>query len=196
MQLKISIFLFLIIYGEISCSGRKEKFFMRYVSPSPGELEKTIDKKYAEIRQSKNEYDSFYIAVELAENLTIASRENEAVNILESYIKNPPANASNEDLVWLYLNFATANQYNRNADMADDYFKRALIMAEKYNLDSVKHYVHHHYGRLLVEKRDYELAKKHFNLALTIREKLKDKRIAITQKAIDSLQVIMNKACR
>lgn len=186
----------LIIYGQFSCSGRKQKFFMRYESPSPGELEQTINKKYAEIRQSKNEYDSFYIAVELAENLTIASRENEAVTILEPYIKNPPANASGEDLVWLYLNFATANQYDGNADMADDYFERAIIISEKYNLDSVKHYVHHHYGRFLVERREYELAKKHFNMALTIRERLKDKRITITQKAIDSLQIIMNKAGR
>lgn len=167
---------------------------MRYLGSNPYELEKRIAEQYSEIEQSKNEYDSFYLTIELAENLTIASRENEAVNILKPYIEAPPENASNEELVWLYLNFATANQYCTNSEIANDYFNRALFIAEKYSLDSVKHYVHHHYGRFLVENRDYETSRKHFIMALTIRSRLKDKRFSNTQKAIDSLNLIIKKA--
>lgn len=189
---KLSL-LFFVFVNLISCKQEQEMFFMRYKSPDPGKLEKEINRKYAAMKESKTEYDSFNVAVELAENLTIAEREYEAVDILNPYIKTAPAKATKEDLAWLFLNFATANQYCGKTSMANNYFKKAIEVAEVHNFDNIKHYIYHHYGRFLVEKNDYALAKKYFEDALVIRNKLKNKHSGSTQKAIDTLNLIMKK---
>jgi len=193
IRLRKGIASFFLFSQLISCSSKKEDFFMRYRSPEPDELNKEITRKYAELTNAKSTYHSFYIATELAEKLTMAEREKEAIALLQPYINTQPAKTTREDLAWLYLNFATANQYDRRATIAREYFKKAIAVADIDGLDSIQHYIYHHYGRFLAEKKEYALAKKYFAAALTIRRKLNDKHWVNTQKAIDTLNLVMDR---
>lgn len=178
------------LLGQLSCRPKNETFFMRYASPDPNEMEESIASLYDSIAVSKSEYKAFNESIVLAEMLTIMKREREAIKLLLPYIKQHPAEASNEDIAWLYLNYATANQYNNNPDISELYFKKAVVRCNN-NLESVEHFVYHHYGRLLVEKGEYEPAMQYFNKALSLRQKLNDSRVTSTKNAIDSLNAII-----
>lgn len=116
---------------------------MRYVSPNETETEKSIARQYNAIAASKNQYEAFNESIILAESLTIMEREGEAVKILSPYVKQHPAEATDEDLAWLYLNYATANQYNRKPAMAERYFRKAIHICSNNELQSVEHFVYH-----------------------------------------------------
>jgi tetratricopeptide (TPR) repeat protein len=177
--------------GLISCESNESPFFMRYKSNDPEKLEKEIVDQINDLEQTHQEYDVFVKSIDLSENLTVAGRENDAIELLQTYIETEKLKAEAEDLAWLYLNYATANQYARKSTIADEYFKKALVHAEEKSLETVTHYIFQHYGRFLVEQKEYEHAKKYFEKALSIRERLNDHRVVSTQMALDSLNIIM-----
>lgn len=172
------------VYGQ-------PEFFMRYEHPNAEKLRIDIDESYkvleATRKNRKNEL-FFQTAIDLGEMLTVARREKEAVEILKPLLKSIPDKAKPEDRAWLYLNYATANQYFLRKKTAESYFKKALKFVRKHELESVEHYVLHHYGRFLVEKGDLNPAEKHFEEALKIRKKLNDERLINTQKALEKLK--------
>lgn len=166
---------------------------MRYVSLNPKELEKAVGQTFKEIKLSTDEYHTFKLTIELSENLTILKREKEAIRILGPYLKTSPAEATSEDTIWLYLNYATANQYIGNTYLAEEYFNKALNEADRHQIDGVKHFVYHHYGRFLVEKKQYKVARTFFTDALSIRKRLNLPNAVNSQKAIDEIDKILSK---
>lgn len=164
---------------------------MRFEHPNPVELRKNIDESYRILDAAKKDRDDelfFQTSIDLGEMLTVARREREAVEILEPLLKYDLDKAKPDDRAWLYLNYATANQYLQKKDSAGSYFKKALKFVRKHNLENVEHYVLHHYARFLVENRDFGRAERFFEEALKIRQKLKDARVNSTQKALDELK--------
>ncbi len=168
-------------------------FFMRFEHPKPEELRKNIDASYKILADAKKDRDAelfFQTSIDLGEMLTVARREKEAVEILEPLLKYDLDKAKPDDRAWLYLNYATANQYFGRKAVAASFYKKALKFVRKHNLESVEHYVLHHYARFLVENRDFERAGRFFGEALKIRQKLNDARVDSTRKALDELKLI------
>jgi tetratricopeptide (TPR) repeat protein len=191
MKYKIAEITLLLLLMFVSCVERTKNYFMRYEHVNPKELEQSIATDYRKFRELKNKYEQFQLALTLAENLTIAKREHEAISVIEPYIEKQPQELTHEDVAWLYLIYATANQYADDSDSAKTYFEKAVRVCHEYSVESAAHYVYHHYGRFLVEQGNYAVANEYFNKALTLRIRLKDKRIVSTQQAIDSLALIM-----
>lgn len=185
------LFIIFTFLGLISCEPSGGQFFMRYKCNDSEKCEKDILDRIHDLEQTHEEYKVFIKSIDLSEKLTIAGREYEAIVLLKPYIENEIGNAAGEDLVWLYLNYATANQYARKSVTAAKYFKKACSLADERNLETVMHYAFHHYGRFLVEREEYDLAKQHFEKALYLRQRLADQRVSSTQKALDSLAIIM-----
>jgi tetratricopeptide (TPR) repeat protein len=191
---KILLIIIFIAIGLVSCRPNEHRFFMRYISNDPEKLEKDINEKAHDLKQAHGEYETFVKSIDLSEYLTIAGRERESIELLQPYIENGIKNAADEDLAWLYLNYATASQYAKKSNNADKYFKKALSLGEEKDLQAVTHYILHHYGRFLVEQKEYDRARQCFEKALSIRQRLNDQRVASTQKAIDSLDIILKRA--
>ncbi len=183
-------FLFL---SAAACKAPEDNFFMRYKSPDPVELENKIVRLTDDLNQTKDEHDIFSKSIDLSEYLTVSRRENEAIRLLQPYVDNNDFKASDEDMAWLYLNYATANQYVGKADIAETYFQKAIHIVDRGTDEGVAHYIYHHYGRFLVEKKEYELARTYFNRALALRLKLNDQRALSTQKALDTLESIIRR---
>jgi tetratricopeptide (TPR) repeat protein len=184
---KYAIFFITACLTLFSCSSAEDIFFMRYKSADPEKLREDINNQFSSLKQTKDDYEEFVQTIDLSETLTIAGREREAIELLQRYVKDKKIIAKDEDLVWLYLNYATANQYNRKERMAEMFFKKALMLAQEKGMEHAEHYVLHHYGRFLVEKRKYELAKEYFNNALSLRRKFNDERTVSTEKALAAL---------
>lgn len=196
MTCKSSIFLLAAVALAIGCAKNVEgqnAFFMRFEHPKPEVLSKNIDASYKILDDAKKNRDAelfFQTAIDLGEMLTVARREKEAVEILEPLLKYDLDQAKPDDRAWLYLNYATANQYLQKKDPAGSYFKKALKFVRKHNLENVEHYVLHHYARFLVENRDFDRAGRFFGEALKIRQKLNDARVDSTRKALDELKLL------
>lgn len=163
---------------------------MRYYASNLQEIQEKIKRTKDSIQNLNTEYEIFYETVNLAEYLTIAKREKEAIKILEPYLNKQPGQTNTEDLAWLYLNYATANQYDNNRKIAELYFKKAIATTEKEAMENVQHFAYHHYGRFLVEGDNIMLAKEYFIKAINIRKRLKDKRLNNSLKALDSLNIL------
>lgn len=166
-------------------------FFMRYEHRNPDELRRTIDescKILSEARRAHNQELIFQTSIDLGELLTVARRESEAIAVLEPLLKFDLDRAAPEDRAWLYLNYATANQYFQRRAAAGSYYKKALKFVRKHKLETVEHFVLHHYGRFLVETGDFRRAERRFTEALKIRQKLNDARIDSTRKALAELR--------
>lgn len=189
------ILLLIMIASATFCAesaNGQTAFFMRFEHPNAEELRKNIDESYRKLEKAKSEGDDvlfFQTSIDLGELLTIGGREREAVEVLEPLIKKYDLKrASPEDVAWLYLNYATANQYLRRKAAARAYFKKALKFVGKHKLERVEHYVLHHYARFLVEDRDFGRAEKYFEKALKIRRALNDKRADATREALEKLR--------
>lgn len=185
----LMLFPWLLLSG---CGAPERTFFMRYQSDNPADLALDIERQTEELKRAQNLYDIFVRTIDLAGDLTIAGREADAITLLEFYADSPVLDtAAHTDVAWFYLNYATASQYAGMPEQAEKYFRQAGSFVEKHELTEVQHYVYHHYGRFLVEQRQYERAEAYFRQALQIRIKLSDARAANTQQALDTLSVLL-----
>jgi tetratricopeptide (TPR) repeat protein len=183
----------LVFVGLITCKPEEHVFFMRYEPVNRLELEKDIAIKLSELKQTTDDHELFMKSVDLSESLTVCEREDEAIKLLQPYIENDNLKEGDEDLAWLYLNYATANQYAGKNHSAEKYFQKALTVSEAQAIEPVAHYIFHHYGRFLVEQKRYDDARQYFTKALSLRQKLNDKRVVSSQKALDTLDLIIQR---
>jgi tetratricopeptide (TPR) repeat protein len=195
LSAKASICLLMTVASIVICSAQKTDrqsvFFMRYEPPNIETLGENIEKAFRILDEAKKNRDRelvFQTSVDLGELLTIARREKEALEILEPLIKSDSGKAKPEDRAWLYLNYATANQYFRRNARAAAYFKKALRLVRKHQLESTAGYVLHHYARFLVENGDLRKAERYFEEALKIRDRLQDERVDSTRQALAKLR--------
>lgn len=183
----------LLAAGLIGCgsdSAATTEFFQRYTAPDPRQLEADIRELRAEWRAARaagNRDAALRAAADLGERLTTARREREARTLLSATLAEARATGSPEDLGWVLLNLATANQYSGHRDEASAQFPEALRLARSARSEELEHYTLHHWGRFLAEDGEISRARACFERALEIRVRLGDPRQASTRRALAAL---------
>ena len=125
--------------------------------------------------------------VDLAEALTVAGRESEAVALAGPAVRLARDAGRTDSLGWALLALATAEHYAGHAVAAEPHFAEALDVARTVTDRVLEHYVLHHLGRLLVDEGRTAEAVVSFEACLTIREQLGEPRAAGTRAALEAL---------
>lgn len=125
--------------------------------------------------------------VDLAEALTVARREPEAVALAGPAVALAREAGRADTLGWALLVLATAEHYSDLPADAEPHFVEALTVARTSGDEVLEHYVLHHLGRFLVDTGRADDAVLAFEAALAIRERLGEPRAAGTRAAIEAL---------
>ena len=125
-------------------------------------------------------------AVDLAEALTIAGREREAVALARPAVQVARDTGRSETLRWALLVLATAEHY-ADDDAAEANFREALELARSSGDRVLEHYTLHHLGRLLVDTGRTDEAVTCFEACLVIREEQGEPRAESTRAALAAL---------
>lgn len=126
-------------------------------------------------------------AVDLAEALTIAGREHEAMALAGPAARVARETGRSETLRWALLVLATAEHYADEEAEAEEHFREALALARASGDRVLEHYTLHHVGRYLVDAARTDEALECFTLCLAIREELGEPRAESTLRALDAL---------
>ncbi|GGN02773.1 hypothetical protein GCM10009721_32460 [Terrabacter tumescens] len=126
-------------------------------------------------------------AVDLAEALTIAGHEDEAVALAGPAVQVARETGRDESLRWALLVMATAEHYADAMPAAETHFREALDLARAAGDRVVEHYTLHHLGRFLVDAGRTDEAVTCFEACLAIREELGEPRAESTRAALAAL---------
>jgi tetratricopeptide (TPR) repeat protein len=126
-------------------------------------------------------------AVDLAEALTIAGREHEAVALVGPAARVARETGRSETLRWALLVLATAEHYAGAEAQAEEHFREALALARASEDRVLEHYTLHHVGRFLVDTARTGEAVECFTLCLAIREELGEPAAESTRRALAAL---------
>ncbi|WP_020144565.1 tetratricopeptide repeat protein [Terracoccus sp. 273MFTsu3.1] len=126
-------------------------------------------------------------AVDLAEALTIAGREHEALALARPAVDVARDTGRGETLRWALLVLATAEHYADEALTAEAHFREALELARSSGDRVLEHYTLHHLGRLLVDTGRTDEAVACFEACLAIREEQGEPRAESTRAALTAL---------
>ena len=124
--------------------------------------------------------------VDLAEALTVAGHEREAVALAGPAVQLARDAGRTESLGWALLALATAEHYAGLA-VCEPHFEEALALARDGADRELEHYVLHHLGRFLVDEGRTDDAVEAFTASLAIREQLGEPRAASTRAALEAL---------
>ncbi|WP_374968692.1 tetratricopeptide repeat protein [Terrabacter sp. BE26] len=125
--------------------------------------------------------------VDLAEALTVAHREPEAVALAAPAVALAREAGRAETLGWALLVLATAEHYADLPADAEPHFVEALTVARTSGDEVLEHHTLHHLGRFLVDTERADDAILAFEAALEIRERLGEPRAAGTRAAVEAL---------
>jgi tetratricopeptide (TPR) repeat protein len=125
-------------------------------------------------------------AVDLAEALTVAGREQEAIALARPAVEVARDTGRSETLRWALLVLATAEHY-ADETAAEAHFREALDHARSSGDRVLEHYTLHHLGRFLVDAGRTDEAVVCFEACLVIREELGDPRAETTRAALAAL---------
>jgi tetratricopeptide (TPR) repeat protein len=125
--------------------------------------------------------------VDLAETLTTAGREAEAVALAAPAVHLARDAGRTESLGWALLALATAEHYDGRAADAEPHFDEALEVARTTADRVLEHYTLHHLGRFLVDEQRIDDAVEAFTASLAIREQVGEPRAASTRAALEAL---------
>lgn len=126
-------------------------------------------------------------AVDLAEALTIAGLEQEALALARPAVHVARETGRGETLRWALLVLATAEHYADEVSVAETHFREALDLARASRDRVLEHYTLHHLGRLLVDTGRTEEAVTCFEACLLIREEQGEPRAETTRAALAAL---------
>jgi tetratricopeptide (TPR) repeat protein len=126
-------------------------------------------------------------AVDLAEALTVAGCESEAIALVAPAVRLARETGRDETLRWALLVLATAEHYAGAEAEAEKHFREALALARASGDRVLEHYTLHHVGRFLVDTSRTDEAALCFTLCLAIREELGDPRAESTRRALAAL---------
>jgi tetratricopeptide (TPR) repeat protein len=129
-------------------------------------------------------------AVDLAEALTIAGREQEAVALARPAVNVARDTGRSETLRWALLVLATAEHYADETAAAEAHFREALEHARTSGDRVLEHYTLHHLGRFLVDAGRTDEAAACFEACLVIREELDEPRAESTRAALAALTAV------
>jgi tetratricopeptide (TPR) repeat protein len=125
--------------------------------------------------------------VDLAEALTIAGLETDAIALVEPAVQLARDAGRTESLGWALLTLATAEHYAGLPAAAPPHFAEALAIARTSADRELEHYSLHHLGRFLVDEGRTDDAVEAFTASLAIREQLGEPRAASTRAALAAL---------
>lgn len=125
--------------------------------------------------------------VDLAEALTVAGHEREAVALAGPAVQLARDAGRAESLGWALLALATAEHYAGLAAESEPHFEEALAAARTGADRELEHYALHHLGRFLVDEGRTDDAVEAFTASLAIREQLGEPRAASTRAALEAL---------
>jgi tetratricopeptide (TPR) repeat protein len=121
-------------------------------------------------------------------NLTIASDERGAAEILEPALALARRLGDKVREVEALLSLATARQYLGERAAAQILFQEALDRARADQVSQFEHFIVHHRGRCYVEQGEIAAARDCFVAALALRKALgKPRYIASTERALAAL---------
>jgi tetratricopeptide (TPR) repeat protein len=168
-------------------------YFQRFSADDPTRLQLEIEEGQRDLQLAQRQGDvaqAIELATEIGGLLTIARREAEACSLLLEYL--PQARVQGVELTtgWLLLNLATANQYLGYKAEANSAFSESLAKARTLGDRELEHYVLHHWGRSLVEDKEFSYAKECFEQALALRVSLNEPRQASTRRALEALETM------
>ena len=126
-------------------------------------------------------------AVDLAEALTVAGQEQEAIALARPAVEVAGDTGRSETLRWALLVLATAEHYADAASAAEAHFREALDHARASGDRVLEHYTLHHLGRFLVDAGRTDEAVVCFEACLVIREQLGEPRAETTRAALAAL---------
>ncbi|GAA2479258.1 tetratricopeptide repeat protein [Terrabacter carboxydivorans] len=129
-------------------------------------------------------------AVDLAEALTVAGHEQEALALARPAVRvarHGGHGGHGETLRWALLVLATAEHYAGEASDAETRFREALEHARASGDRVLEHYTLHHLGRLLVDEGRLDEAVACFEACLVIRDELGEARAESTRAALAAL---------
>ncbi|CAN7433966.1 tetratricopeptide repeat protein [Terrabacter sp. LjRoot27] len=129
-------------------------------------------------------------AVDLAEALTIAGQEQEAVALARPAVHVARETGRDETLRWALLVLATAEHYADETAAAEAHFRDALDHARSSGDRVLEHYTLHHLGRFLVDTGRTDEAVVCFEACLVIREELGEPRAETTRAALAALTAL------
>ena len=125
--------------------------------------------------------------VDLAEALTVAGREVEAVALAGPAVQLARDSGRTDTLGWALLALATAEHYAGHLSDAEPHFDEALAVARTSADRELEHYALHHLGRFLVDEGRTDDAVEAFTASLAIREQLGEPRAASTRAALEAV---------
>jgi hypothetical protein len=128
-------------------------------------------------------------AVDLAEALTVAGRESEAIALVAPAVRVARETRRDETLRWSLLVLATAEHYADRVADAEPHFREALGLARLSGDRVLEHYTLHHLGRFLVDTGRTAEAVSCFEACLVIRQELGEPRAETTRAALAALRV-------
>ena len=126
-------------------------------------------------------------AVDLAEALTIAGQEHEALALAGPAVRVARETGRSESIRWALLVLATAEHYADAKAEAEEHFREALALARTSGDRVLEHYTLHHVGRFLVDTARTDEAVECFALCLAIREELGEPCAESTRRALAAL---------
>ncbi|MFM6849270.1 MAG: tetratricopeptide repeat protein [Terrabacter sp.] len=126
-------------------------------------------------------------AIDLAEALTIAGHEGEAIALAAPAVQLARDAGRTESLGWALLALATAEHYAGLPADSGPHFDEALTVARAGADRELEHYALHHLGRFLVDEGRTDDAVEAFTASLAIREQLGGLRAASSRAALEAL---------
>lgn len=166
-------------------------YFQRYVPDNQQGFLTSIEKMRSELVEARSAGDVaalLDLVPDLGSMLTTARQEDEARQLLLEFLPLAREQNAPEQLGWLLLALATANQYLERRSEAGEQFAEALALAHSSYSEQLEHYTLHHWGRFLVEEGDIEQAKNCFTRALELRVKLDEPRQESSRRALEALK--------
>lgn len=164
--------------------------FHRFSAPDPVAHTQEIARLGKALQDATSAGDSLAVldhSTDLASLLTTARREAEARELLAALQTAVREHLSAEPAGWYYLSFGTACQYLGLRAEANAHFTEALRLARANTWERLEHFVLVHWGRSLVEERQFARARDCFAGALRIRERLHDPGAARVRRLLQAL---------
>lgn len=169
--------------------------FQRFTADDPIELRAQIERAQSDLRVAEartDEAETFRVAASLGSMLTTARREEEARALLSDYLARARKRGTSEQVAWLLLFLATANQYLGHRGEALRQFDEAHSLATAARAKRLEHFVLHHWGRFFAEAREIDRARECFTRALELRVELGDPKQASSRRALEALRALAN----
>jgi len=167
-------------------STPRTRLFRRFLAEDPAATMQEIAADRLRLEAARERGDQaamLAIATGIGFGLYITGNEAEAAPMLENALALARQLGDRSAEIEALLHLATARQYLGERDQAQALFKQALDRSEAYGIDAFVHFILHHQGRCFAEQGRIEEARRSFERALPLRERLGNPRFINSTRA-------------